>query len=308
MSRHPSHLLVLGWHNVEGSWCFPFPPGQGLGGLERQLRLLGRLANVVPLDGTLAALAEGRPLPRRAAALSFDDGYADQLELAVPLLERLGLPATFFLVPGLLSRTVVPWWETLAWAFGGARRPRVTWREETWELGDPQGRRVCFETVAERLKALDRAGREREVAALIERLDPAGDPPPDALFLDWRGAERLARRGFAVGSHSLHHAILSREAIEEQRRDLAAARRQLEQRLGIPVRLLAYPNGRRSDYDQATIAAARAAGYDFALTTLEGWNRPTTPPYEVRRYLVEPDKGTRDLAVTAVRAARDRVR
>ena len=307
MSRRAGGLLVLGWHNVEGSWCFPSRPGAGVGGLERQLRLLRRLTNVVALDGALAALAEGRPLPRRAVALTFDDGYADQLQLAAPLLERLGLPATFFLVPGLLSRTVAPWWETLGWAFSAARRPSLTWHDQNWAVSDPSRRQICFAAIADRLKNLDQAGRELEVGALIERLDPSGDPPPDALFLDWSGADQLARRGFTIGSHSLRHAILTREGTEEQRSDLAASRRQLEQRLRIPVRLLAYPNGTRRDYDDATVAAARAAGYHFAVTTLDGWNRPTTPPYEVRRFLVEPDKGGMDLAVTAVRAARYRL-
>src|SRR5688572_9588150 len=100
--RSGSRLLVYAWHNVEGTYCFPNAPGRGVRQLRRQLELLRRVATVVPLEESLRALAAGDQLPPRAVALSFDDGYRDNLDLAVPLLERLDLPATFFLVPGML--------------------------------------------------------------------------------------------------------------------------------------------------------------------------------------------------------------
>jgi hypothetical protein len=109
--HHGDRLIVLMWHNVEGTWCYPAAPGAGTRGLAQQLRRLKQLASVVPLEDALEALAAGRPLPSRAVAITFDDGYRDNLDLAAPLLQDLGLPATFFLVPGLLSYEVRPWWE-----------------------------------------------------------------------------------------------------------------------------------------------------------------------------------------------------
>jgi peptidoglycan/xylan/chitin deacetylase (PgdA/CDA1 family) len=303
-----SSLVVLAWHNVEPTWCFPAAAGAGPRGLEQQLRFLRRAANVVPLEAALDTLADGRPLPPRAVALTFDDGYLDTLRVAVPLLTRLRLPATCFLVPDLLSGLVRPWWELLAWALTRSTRETLTWEGRVVRLRTPGERRAAATATLELLKRRSQAVRDEAIADLVEQCRPRGGLDDRGLFLDWAGATELVRRGVAVASHSGRHTILSQETGDDQERDLADARQALERELGVPVRLLAYPNGRRSDYDQATIAAARAAGYDFALTTLEGWNRPTTPPYEVRRYLVEPDKGTRDLAVTAVRAARDRVR
>ena len=89
-----SRLLVLGWHNVDGTWNFPAKPGAGRRGMARQLTALSKLASVVPLTWALERLHNGVKLPPRAVALTFDDGYADTLTLAVPLLERLRLPAT----------------------------------------------------------------------------------------------------------------------------------------------------------------------------------------------------------------------
>src|SRR4051812_23337545 len=103
-----SQLLVLCYHNVDPTWSFPARRRAGRLGLERQLRLLKRLATVVPLETAVGALAEGRSLPPRAVALTFDDGYRDNLTVAVPMLQQLELPATFFLVPGLLDNVKPP--------------------------------------------------------------------------------------------------------------------------------------------------------------------------------------------------------
>lgn len=288
-------LLVLCYHNVRASWCFPSEGDQGLRGLERQLRALQRVANVLPLEDALMRLSEGRRLPRLAVALSFDDGYADNLELVVPRLERLSLPATFFLVPGLLSRTVSAWWETMGWAFTATTRAELKWQGAQHRLDTPAGRSSAQAAVVQVLKRRNRAAREEAVVELIARLAPAGPRPDPQMFLDWAGARRLVRRGHAIGSHSSHHAILSQEDEFEQAADLKEARRLLEEELGVPTPLLAYPNGTVDDYNTATMRAALSADHRFALTTVEGFNRPDTPPHEIRRSFMLPQRGVVDL-------------
>src|SRR6478752_8590927 len=100
MSRR---LLVLGWHNIAGTYGFPAAEGAAERGFAKQMQTLSRVANVIDLEQGLARLTAGEKLPSRAVALTFDDGYTDNLTLGVPILERHGLPATFFLVPRFLS-------------------------------------------------------------------------------------------------------------------------------------------------------------------------------------------------------------
>jgi peptidoglycan/xylan/chitin deacetylase (PgdA/CDA1 family) len=305
MSRR---LLVLAWHNVDPSWCFPAPAGAGARGLERQLAFLARRCNVVPLAEGLRALDQDDRLPPRAIALTFDDGYRDQLELAAPILARLGLPATFFLVPGLLDGTARPWWELLAWILTRSTRGSVAWEGRTIDLGDDGRRRRALATVLAGLKRRDQLARDAALDELAERCAPDGKPEEHASFLDWDGARQLARRGFTVASHSLHHAILAEESPSAQERDLTLSRRRLEEELQVPVRLLAYPNGKLPDYSQATVAAARGAGYSHALTTLEGWNQPTTAPFEIRRFVQQPERGAPGLALVPLHPVWARVR
>jgi peptidoglycan/xylan/chitin deacetylase (PgdA/CDA1 family) len=313
-----ARLLVLGWHNVEPTWCFPAAPGKGAAGLAEQLAFLRRTCNVVPLGDALRALAEGRPLPPRAVALTFDDGYRDSLELAVPLLERLQLPATFFLVPELLSGIARPWWETIAWALSRSRNQEITWEGRTISLRGAAQRRAANLEISTQLKRRDQAARDAAIEELTGRCQPAPAPgagDPRSLFMDWGGAGELIRRGFEVASHSHHHAILAMESREEQARDLSESRLWLQRELDAPIGLLAYPNGLEGDYDAATIEAARAAGYSHAVTTIGGWNRPGTPAYEVHRFVQQPERGAKGLAIVPLhpvwkhtRSWRDRLR
>ncbi len=275
----PERLTILAWHNVEPTWCYPAPPGAGVRRLERQLRRLARFAAVLPLESALRTLRAGSPLPHRAVALTFDDGYKDVLDLAVPLLERLQLPATFFLVPGLLGGEVRAWWELLGWAFAN----------EVLPARGPQGRR-SYLWLSGRLRQMGRTERDQATSELVERLRPQGRAGDRELFLDWLGARELVQRGFGVGSHSNSHAVLSRESPDEQFRDLVTARRRLERGLGVPVRLLAYPSGQPGEYDRDTVRAAERAGYWHAFTTDAGWNSPSTPPLEGHRVVLEPHR------------------
>jgi peptidoglycan/xylan/chitin deacetylase (PgdA/CDA1 family) len=292
-------LLVLMWHNVEGTWCYPSSPGAGTRGLAHQLRQLKRLATVVPLEDSLEALAAGQPLPPRAVALTFDDGYRDNLDVAVPLLRDLGLPATFFLVPGLVSGDVLPWWEMLARGFAQARAAVVKWDGRALPTRGRQGRRAV-RWLAERLKVLDLATREERVDEVLRLLQPESQWGEDRLFLDWDGAHELVRRGFSIGSHSTRHAILSREDPQEQVRDLIDSRSWLEAELGVPVPLLAYPNGKRMDYDENTIRAAAQAGHRHALGAHAGVNGPSTPPHGHPRLVVAPDRPFLDILVRRI--------
>jgi peptidoglycan/xylan/chitin deacetylase (PgdA/CDA1 family) len=291
-------LVVFCWHNIDATWHAPAAPGAGARGFARQLALLARLGRPVPLAPALRDLADGRPLPPRAFALTFDDGYLDNLLVAAPLLRRHGLPATFFLVPGLLSRTVRPWWEVTGRAFQEAAAPVARWRGRELPTKGRAGRQAMGQVVGE-LKLLDRAGREAAVDELVDALAPrAGGDDWARLFMDWDQAAQLAGLGFEIGNHSSWHAIMSREPAEAQAADLAGARRELQDRLGTDAEVLAYPNGRWADFDEATMDAAKQAGHRHAVTTQLGVNRPDTRPLALRRVVLEPDRGLAANALT----------
>ncbi|MBO0844056.1 MAG: polysaccharide deacetylase family protein [Nocardioides sp.] len=284
-------LLVLTWHNVHPTWCFPARRGVGARGFAKQLAMCRRLANVVPLEDAARRLAEGRPLPPRAVALTFDDGYRDNLSVVLPLLRRLGLPATFFLVPGILDSTVTPWWEVVGWLIRRSTAESVVVDGRSFPLRHPGERARASSGVCELLKRRNADARAAVVEELRERCRPAGTPPGRDMFLDWSAVGEIARAGFGIGSHTCAHHIMARENAATQCEDLARSRRELESNLSVEVRHLAYPNGKRDDYDAATITGARSAGYAAAWTTRGGFCTEMTPPFELRRYVIDPARG-----------------
>jgi peptidoglycan/xylan/chitin deacetylase (PgdA/CDA1 family) len=292
--RRHGRLLVLAWHNVDNTWCFPARPQAGLRGLAQQLRILRCVANVVPLASALADLTMGRPMPPRAVAITFDDGYRDNLTKAAPLLRELELPATCFLVPGILARTTRAWWEELASAVAHAQAPEITWEGRAHSLRTPVERHTAACSLADRLKGSNRVARETALDTLIGLLEPTRRYSSDQHFMDWDEALKL-REHMEIGSHSLHHAILSQESAEEQSADLRSARTQLQEQLGVEASMLAYPNGTGADYTPSTFVAASHAGHSHAVTTRRGLNEATTPRYEVRRTVMAPERGIVDL-------------
>jgi peptidoglycan/xylan/chitin deacetylase (PgdA/CDA1 family) len=286
-------LLVLGWHNVTGTYGFPSRPGAAQRGFAQQMKILARTAKVLPLQQALASLHAGERLPARAVALSFDDGYRDNLTIAAPILERLKLPATFFLVPRLLSGEVDAWWETIGWAIECSSRSALQWEDVQVTLGDRGSRQTAYSQLVRRLKRRDQAAREQSMAELIERLQPTGQAPD--LFMDWDGAHELVARGFDIQAHTCSHPVLALESRERQRRELSDSRQELEAKLGVAVSTIAYPHGGPQDYSAETLAAAEQAGYRWGVTTREGFANGSMTPLEVRRCVVYPERGVVDL-------------
>lgn len=302
MSRR---LLVLGWHNIEPTWAFPGTSAEaGRRGFERQVRFLRRWTNVVPLRSALADLAAGRPLPPRAVAMTFDDGYLDNATFAAPLLHQHRLSATFFLVPEFLAGTADAWWESLSRAVAQANVPSLRWNGQQYDLATAQTRRAAADALADSLKTVDSRTRANAVEELARRLGSGGAGAPPRLFMNWDEADALPGLGHDIGSHTCTHPILSRETAADQTRELTASREALEARFGRPVDVLAFPNGRRQDYSDGTLELVRAAGYQFAVTTRSALAGRRSAPVEIPRVLVDPATDLREVVRGALRVLR----
>lgn len=285
-----NRLVVLGWHNIEPTWSFHGDsPTAARQAFRRQVQFLRRFVNVVPLRSALSDLTTGRPLPARAVALTFDDGYLDNVTYAAPLLEAEGLPATFFLLPQFLSGDVTAWWEDLGWSFGNATVPNLDWAAMRFDLSTATARRSALGHVTERLKLLDRRSRQESVAELREKLMPGvRSPGPQRQFMNWDEATLLLAHGHEIGSHTCTHPILSREDPKEQAAELVESRRTLAERFGCSIDVLAFPNGRARDYSADTLRLVHQAGYQFAVTTQPEVASRNTHPHEVPRFLLSP--------------------
>jgi len=266
---------ILIYHRVN-PWPSSFaidvtPPDR----FRRQMEHLARRYRVLPLEELWRRTQEGS-LPARSVAVTFDDGYADNHEFALPILRDLGVPATVFVVTGCVGTGVIPWHDRVLAAF------ERTSRTEAALPGDPMpatlvgvgARRSAAFRVLGALKPLEEPERLAGVARVEASLG-AGAGAAEAgrpLMLDWDQVRAMRRGGFAIGSHTVSHPILSRQSPERVWAELTRSKMEIENAIGEPVTLFAYPNGRPEDYTPETVSLVRRAGYRVAVTTTFGVN------------------------------------
>jgi peptidoglycan/xylan/chitin deacetylase (PgdA/CDA1 family) len=280
-------LLAVGYHYVAAE-----PPAEPraifpvtVEGLRAQLELLGRSYELVSRDELLAAVAGDASLPERACVVTFDDGLRCQLELAVPVLEQLGVPAIFF-VPGKplaedrvlyvhkvhALRERVPDAELLALA-GGADVP-VDVALEHYRYDDPAAAKLKY-LLNMRLPLSE---RERVVGAAFAEVFPDEAAFARELYMSREDVAQLERAHRAVGAHSYAHEPLARLDDEALDRDLAAVATLLEDVTGARPRALSYPHGTPSTVDARVAAHAAAAGFRLAFTMERALNPTLEEP------------------------------
>jgi peptidoglycan/xylan/chitin deacetylase (PgdA/CDA1 family) len=243
--------------------------------LRAQLGALARLglAPVTVSEG-LAHVAEGRP--DRAVAFSFDDGYADNVRVALPLLAAAGARATFFLTAGLIEERRAPWWDELEHLLTETRRPRLELDGRAWRLGDRRERTAALRAVLPALRTTPERQRTR-LGELAATLDVAAPAP--CRLATWEECGRLAEAGMEVGAHTLTHPFLTTLPAAAQRAEIAGSFDLVERRLGLRPRGFAYPGG---DHDGTSVAEAAAVSA-WAVTTTAGDNDAATPRHRLRR-------------------------
>jgi peptidoglycan/xylan/chitin deacetylase (PgdA/CDA1 family) len=273
---------ILSYHRVNDD-ADPFFPSLPTGTFERQMAFVARAYVVLTVEELVERMRR-RAVPRNALAITFDDGYRDNLTHAAPILARLGLPATVFLVTGAIATGEPLWFDRLAAAFKQAATP--AWRA-------PWGESLPLETPAQRLAALGRTlghfkglaneERRRGVDEVLLTLGPGDERSLKGLMLNWDDVQALMGLGIGIGAHTVSHPILSQLSREEARSEVFESRRMIEAACGRAPRAFAYPNGRPEDYSPAILALVREAGFTCAVTTSFGVNTMSTPPYELRR-------------------------
>lgn len=239
------------------------------------------------LDTGLQALAAGAPGTRYA--LTFDDGYRDNLAL---LEAPEPPPAVVYLATGHIGGDPI-WAYRLAGAVAARSNNRIDLRDMAlgcWSIDDGKSAIGFLNDVGERLKMLPAEALERSVAEICARLDPAPlSPGLDSGMLDWAQAQRLHRAGIEIGAHTVHHAILSRVGESAAREEVVGSRDAISERVA-PPRHFAYPNGSTADFGERDVELVRSAGFATAVSTIEGVNRPGADPYRLRRHNIHEQR------------------
>jgi peptidoglycan/xylan/chitin deacetylase (PgdA/CDA1 family) len=247
-----------------------------------QMDWIAEFCRVLPLPDAARALARGS-LPERAACITFDDGYANNLDVAAPILSERELPATIFIAVDAVQTGAM--WNDLVIEAIREARSEIDLRAVGGEhliLGDAASRSRAVPVALETLKYRPLVERWHVASELYQHT--TGRPPP-RIMLTEEGVRRIAAAGFDVGAHTVNHPILKTLPDEDADREIAGSRDWVSQVTGRRAVSFAYPNGRPGrDYDERHVAMVRKAGFEVAVSTHWGCSKRGDDVYQLARF------------------------
>jgi peptidoglycan/xylan/chitin deacetylase (PgdA/CDA1 family) len=282
------------------------------------MEVLRRRCRPTRLQELVQGLRDGRPVCR-TVVVTFDDGYADNLTNAQPILEYTGMPATIFVATGKIDHGGEFWSDELCRLLlqPGLLPPllelRIGSRNYRWELGEsarysvadarryaewiawgfrvkaPTARHALYRSLWEVLLPLNEGARQAALDQIRRWAGVTQVNDRSRQMLDPNGVSALARDGLIeIGAHTVTHPSLAVLPAIAQRDEIQGCKSRLEEILERPVINFSYPYGRRCDYTPETIAIVREAGFHCACSSFAGTVGRSTDPFQLPRYRV-PD-------------------
>lgn len=308
------NALILLYHRVaelpSDPWSLAVSPRH----FAEHLAILQQFTRPLRLRQLLPALQTNR-LPERSVVVTFDDGYADNLHNAKPLLEQYGIPTTIFITSGAIGKQQEYWWDQLDKVFlqPGSLPARLQLEingvTHAWELGEaafystddarrfrcwralrdtpPSPRHAIYLAVWQLLHAVPTAERDRALRSLLAWAGADPRSRPTHRTLDQHEVVTLAAGDqIEIGAHTVTHTALSALTIAGQRDEIQRSKAQLEELVDRPVTTFTYPYGKRSDYTSQTVAMVRAAGFACACSNMNGGIGRSVDPFQLPRLYV----------------------
>ena len=308
--RRPGAVILL-YHRVTKLDRDPMGFAVRPQNFREQLEVLWKDYCLLSLRQLTDAMLAGQ-VPEKAVALTFDDGYADNLIEARPLLEKYAVPATLFIATGGIERQTDFWWDELdefllgPFALHSALTLLIKHQRHSWDLSASNRRTVQAVGAWNLAEPACPSPRHRAFRELVQLLTPLREDEREVVLADlarWTGRGRVQRQThrtltakqiawlatsglMEIGAHSVTHSLLAKQPAGRQREEIEDSRSALEAIVERPVTSFAYPYGGRHDYSPATLALLREAGFQRACAHFQGAVRPDTDRLQLPRMAV----------------------
>jgi peptidoglycan/xylan/chitin deacetylase (PgdA/CDA1 family) len=278
-----ARLSILIFHRVLSQKDSIFPFETDARRFDQILSWIGGWFQVMPLDDAVARLATGT-LPARAVAITFDDGYADNATIALPILQRHGMVATFFVATSFLDGGRM-WNDTViesVRAYAGKVLDLSECGLGTYSLGTPEQQRDAIGALLQQIKYLEPVQR-REAVEFVQR--SVNSSLPDDLMMTSSQVVQLRRAGMQIGAHTCSHPILASISDVDAMHEIRGSKETLQSLLQEPVNLFAYPNGKPGkDYLAKHAMMVKQAEFTAAVSTSAGVSSANTDRFQLARF------------------------
>lgn len=293
-------LLVLTYHRVisRSDWPHAGHPPNTLfdDEFDAQMAFVAQRFNVLGCRQLRSVVEKRATTPNYSIVITFDDGYENNFTHALPILQRHGLNAVFFVTSNLVgSGEGAFWFDRLDHVLES-----VAWTEVRDVIKELNGKLGNCRTTREMRGEFKRLSHSRQ-SQILERLETqyhlgncVDDNPALYRSMTWSQVRGLAQAGMTIGSHTANHQILSAVDPDAALAELVESRRKIEAEVGEPCWCFGYPNGQRQDFRESDEKAVAQAGYLCAFTQIPGGVAKATPRYALPRIPI-PDVG--DLTV-----------
>lgn len=260
-----------------------FPDETDAKRFDEMLSWITQWFNVIPLDEAVARL-QTNSLPPRAAAITFDDGYEDNYSIAMPLLKKYGVSATFFIATGFLNGGRM-WNDSIIEAIRQIAKPSLDLTSiglEKIPVASLEEKRAAITTVIGALK-YDQFTTRRAKSDAIGQL--AGIKLPSDLMMTANQVQQMRASGMLIGAHTVNHPILAKIDIKTAEKEILESKLYLEDLLKEPIKLFAYPNGRPGeDYLAEHAVLTQQLGFTASVSTNWGITNNETDLFNLPRF------------------------
>ena len=280
-------LIILIYHRVIALPSDPEMIAVSPRNFSGQLDYLKRHYRIVRFDEDWSEIREP------AVAITFDDGYADNLLEALPILEEVGVPATFFVSTAHIGTDRLFWWHRLETLLlrAGEFPSRFELRDPSfgrcWETGSLAQRRVLYVSLGMLMRRIE---SDRQDAWLNQLQEWAGCTPSCEerhRLMNREELRRLAESPWAtIGAHTVSHTALSALPAAQQRQEIFSSKAELEDLTGQEIATFSYPFGRKNEYNRTSVELCRQAGFTRAAANFPGQVHRWSDPLQLPRHLV----------------------
>jgi peptidoglycan/xylan/chitin deacetylase (PgdA/CDA1 family) len=254
------------------------------------MELLARRYRPVSLDQVGQFLSGETALPDRSVVVTFDDGYADNYEIAAPVLNRVGVPATFYVTVESVEQLRLPWPARLRFVFRTTKRAYwVDSSGRSWPLSSAVERERAYLLSCDECGQLAGKTQETYVARLEDELENQVPVESGRLMMTYDQARALVQQGHIVGSHTMSHPNMAHVSLQDAYHEMTESKHRLERQLSAAVAHFSYPcPALWPHWTEQTVTASRKAGYETAVTTNGGLTRKGDNPLSLKR--ISPTK------------------